>query len=72
MTKKELLSLVRKHGTPLMSCSAMRYDTAVKAVKEQIDAGGVGGAKVNSNNLSHKRILRYYKCFEINKMMIML
>jgi hypothetical protein len=38
----EMVRLARKHGTPLMSCSAMRYDTAVKAVKEQIDAGGVG------------------------------
>jgi hypothetical protein len=33
---------------------------------------GVGGAKINSNNLSHKRILRYYKCFIINKMTITL
>jgi predicted dehydrogenase len=38
----EMVSLARKHSTPLMSCSAMRYDTAVRAVKEQIDAGGVG------------------------------
>jgi predicted dehydrogenase len=38
----EMVRLARKHGTPLMSCSAMRYDTAVKAVKEQLDAGGVG------------------------------
>jgi predicted dehydrogenase len=38
----EMVRLARKHGAPLMSCSAMRYDTAVKAVKEQIDTGGVG------------------------------
>jgi predicted dehydrogenase len=38
----EIVRLARTHGAPLMSCSAMRYDTAIIALKEQIDDGGLG------------------------------
>ena len=48
----------------------IRYNFRLSTLHNR-DAG-VGGAKVNSNNLSHKRILRYYKCFEINKIVITL
>jgi predicted dehydrogenase len=38
----EMVRLAKSNGAPLMSCSAMRYDTAVRSVKEQIEHGGVG------------------------------
>ena len=38
----EMAHLARQHGTPLMSCSAMRYDSAVIAMKDVIDDGGLG------------------------------
>ncbi len=38
----EMVRLARRHGALLMSCSAMRYDTAITALKDQIDDGGLG------------------------------
>ena len=38
----EMVHLARAHGALLMSCSAMRYDTSIIALKEQIDDGGLG------------------------------
>jgi predicted dehydrogenase len=38
----EMVQLARQHGALLMSCSAMRYDSAVIALKEQIADGGLG------------------------------
>jgi predicted dehydrogenase len=38
----EMFRLARQRGTPLMSCSAMRYDSEVIAMKQVIDDGGLG------------------------------
>jgi predicted dehydrogenase len=38
----EMVRLARKHKTPLMSCSAMRYDSEVIAMKQVIEDGGLG------------------------------
>ena len=38
----EMVRLARRHGALLMSCSAMRYDSQVQALKEIVEDGGLG------------------------------
>jgi predicted dehydrogenase len=38
----EMVRLSRGHGTPLMSCSAMRYASEVQGLKENVEMGGFG------------------------------